>query len=545
MSSTVAPSPIPQAEAEDEPTRDKDKVSFGLYSDIQLQVPNGSASHSSAITPPSPGADEASHTAKVHYPSKLAESVIPEDLPVNGMTSPSSSNEPVTGSAKPLTNGDHSSFPFPNVRPITSDGANSSLHVPSAPMSRNPSTSSAAPMDKEGAHARPARSSSQSKPPMLEKKSFFHKMFHHDDKKEKHHDSGMKLDIPKPNGFRAASPSPNSADVSPPGTPGSVRTPSDSDHSRPPSRAASFRRNGPDDVHAQPPIDAANPTSSALNRGPSSRNVSNGSANQPYNEKKPVALVGGQPVAIGKKEEVVSTSGNKFTLKDLIGLGESNKLVRRPSSKGSDRGSTKGSERGGDDNHSTASLMKKYGMCDKAAIGKGATAVVRLAHKWDRREEKLYAVKEFRKRRKNETEKDYVKKLTSEFCISSTLHHINIVETVDLVQDESQHWCEVMEYCPGGDLYAAIKKGGMSSAEVECTFKQILLGIQYLHSMGVAHRDIKPENLLLDGRGHVKITDFGVSDVFRMCWEKKTHMSKGLCGSEPYIAPELFDQKGA
>jgi serine/threonine protein kinase len=63
-----------------------------------------------------------------------------------------------------------------------------------------------------------------------------------------------------------------------------------------------------------------------------------------------------------------------------------------------------------------------------------------------------------------------------------------------------------MEYCPGGDLYAAIKKGGMSSGEVECSFKQILLGIQYLHSMGVAHRDIKPENLLLDGRGHVKVS---------------------------------------
>lgn len=41
----------------------------------------------------------------------------------------------------------------------------------------------------------------------------------------------------------------------------------------------------------------------------------------------------------------------------------------------------------------------------------------------------------------------------------------------------------------------------------------------------------------------VKITDFGVSDVFRMCWEKTTHLSKGLCGSEPYIAPEQFEQK--
>ena len=53
----------------------------------------------------------------------------------------------------------------------------------------------------------------------------------------------------------------------------------------------------------------------------------------------------------------------------------------------------------------------------------------------------------------------------------------------------------------------------------------------------------QPENLLIDAQGMVKITDFGVSDVFRMCWEKTTHLSKGLCGSEPYIAPEQFEQK--
>ncbi|GAA5864907.1 hypothetical protein JCM3774_004268 [Rhodotorula dairenensis] len=203
-------------------------------------------------------------------------------------------------------------------------------------------------------------------------------------------------------------------------------------------------------------------------------------------------------------------------------------------------GGSETKSRGGQSN---ASLNKKYGVCDKVIVGKGATAVVRLAHKWDRSTEKLYAVKEFRKRRKNETEKEYVKKLTSEFCISSTLHHHNIVETVDLVQDEQQHWCEVMEYCPGGDLYAVIKKGDLGGAEINSYFKQIIAGVAYLHSMGVAHRDIKPENLLLDGKGHVKITDFGVSDVFRMCWEKTTHLSKGLCGSEPYIAPEQFEQK--
>ncbi|WVO15291.1 hypothetical protein L204_102947 [Cryptococcus depauperatus] len=404
-------------------------------------------------------------------------------------------------------------------------------------------------IEKREPPARPSRSGS------LVGKSFFHKMFHsgqdrQDDKNPGH--GKPHLDIPRdlpPSGSFSdpICPTPqNDYNTSPPLTPPA----NVSDDSRPPSRAPSrtasvkgHNSGYSSDIYA--PVDrkgASTPPNSVSAPHPQRRSSqrSNGSPTR-----KPIALVGGQPVAVAKKEDVVGTGGHKFTLKDLVGLGDSNKMSRKASAagsaKGSDRGSTKGSEAG--DNNSTTSLLKKYGVCDRAAIGKGATAVVRLAHKWDRREEKLYAVKEFRKRRKNETEKDYVKKLTSEFCISSTLHHINVVETVDLVQDEAHHWCEVMEYCPGGDLYAAIKKGGMSSAEVECSFKQILQGISYLHSMGVAHRDIKPENLLLDGRGHVKITDFGVSDVFRMCWEKKTHLSKGLCGSEPYIAPELFEQK--
>jgi len=233
--------------------------------------------------------------------------------------------------------------------------------------------------------------------------------------------------------------------------------------------------------------------------------------------------------------------GHKFTLKDLLASGP--KVARKSSqrsvgsSKKSDSDGGGGKSVGGD---SAASLTQKYGVCQKMAIGKGATSVVRLAHKWDRSEEKLYAVKEFRKRRKNESEKEYVKKLTAEFCISSTLHHVNIVETVDLVQDENQHWCEVMEFCPGGDLYAAIKKGGMSPSEVECCFKQILSGVSYLHSQGVAHRDLKPENLFFDTKGHLKIGDYGASTVYRLPWEATIHMSTGLCGSEPYIAPEQF-----
>ncbi|KDQ20427.1 hypothetical protein BOTBODRAFT_26432 [Botryobasidium botryosum FD-172 SS1] len=253
---------------------------------------------------------------------------------------------------------------------------------------------------------------------------------------------------------------------------------------------------------------------------------------------------GDSEASIGSRPGPPSVAGSndgRFTLKDLLANGP--KLVRRSSasSRKSDVSSDKGgaaSTHGGDSN---ASFSLKYGTCERVAIGKGATSVVKLAHKWDRTEEKLYAIKEFRKRRKNETEKEYVKKLTAEFCISSTLHHINVVETVDLIQDESQHWCEVMEYCPGGDLYAAIRKGGMSPSEVECCFKQILHGVSYLHSQGVAHRDIKPENLFFDAKGHLKIGDYGASTVYRLPWEATVHMSTGLCGSEPYIAPEQFE----
>lgn len=236
-----------------------------------------------------------------------------------------------------------------------------------------------------------------------------------------------------------------------------------------------------------------------------------------------------------------SEGGHKFNLRDLLANGPklNRKSSQRSTSSRRSDSDTEGKPRSvtGD---STVSMSQKYGVCQKIAIGKGATSVVRLAHKWDRSEEKLYAIKEFRKRRKNETEKEYVKKLTAEFCISSTLHHTNVVETVDLIQDENQHWCEVMEFCPGGDLYAAIKKGGMSPSEVECCFKQILNGVAYLHSQGVAHRDIKPENLFFDTKGHLKIGDYGASTVYRLPWEATVHMSTGLCGSEPYIAPEQF-----
>ncbi|RXW13116.1 hypothetical protein EST38_g12739 [Candolleomyces aberdarensis] len=176
-------------------------------------------------------------------------------------------------------------------------------------------------------------------------------------------------------------------------------------------------------------------------------------------------------------------------------------------------------------------------------IGGLAVGTVQLVRKRDETEEQLYTTTCFRKRRRDESEKKYIKELTLEFCISSTLQHPNIVKTVDLVQDEKMDWYQVKEFLPGGDLSAAISKGGMSQGEVECCFKQVLKGVSYLHSQGVAHRDLKPENLFFDARGQLKIGEYGAATVYRLPWETTVHMSSGLWGSFACVAPEQFLKK--
>ncbi|KAI9026190.1 kinase-like domain-containing protein [Hyaloraphidium curvatum] len=199
-------------------------------------------------------------------------------------------------------------------------------------------------------------------------------------------------------------------------------------------------------------------------------------------------------------------------------------------------------------------LAQKYGEVDGKVIGRGATSVVRLAHKkelppgstianGDKGLDITYAIKEFRKRRRDESERDYVKKLSTEFCIGHSLHHPNVVDHIELLQTQQGAWCEVLEYCSGGDLCNLIQHGGLTYDEANGFFAQLVNGVAYLHTLGVAHKDLKPENLMLDGKGSLKITDFGSAEVFRSVWEKEAHKSHRLAGSEPYIAPEEFTEK--
>ncbi|KAI4594351.1 hypothetical protein KJ359_008375 [Pestalotiopsis sp. 9143b] len=193
-------------------------------------------------------------------------------------------------------------------------------------------------------------------------------------------------------------------------------------------------------------------------------------------------------------------------------------------------------------------------------LGKGATSKVRLMVRKGAANE-LYAVKEFRNKKSDEKTSDYEKKIKSEYSIAKSLHHPNIVETIRLCTDHGR-WNHIMEYCSEGDLFSLVSKKYLQADERFgdrlCIFKQLLQGVNYLHCNGIAHRDIKLENLLITKDSKVKITDFGVSEVFSgihpglreaggQCGQKmdgKIRLCKpGICGSEPYIAPEVLSKE--
>lgn len=96
-----------------------------------------------------------------------------------------------------------------------------------------------------------------------------------------------------------------------------------------------------------------------------------------------------------------------------------------------------------------------------------------------------------------------------------------------------------MEFAEGGDLFDKIEADkGVSEDIAHLYFLQLIGGVSFMHSKGVAHRDLKPENILLNESGDLKIADFGMATLFEYKGQKK--MSSTMCGSPPYIAPEVL-----
>ncbi|KAL9325730.1 hypothetical protein ACSQ67_006375 [Phaseolus vulgaris] len=90
-------------------------------------------------------------------------------------------------------------------------------------------------------------------------------------------------------------------------------------------------------------------------------------------------------------------------------------------------------------------------------------------------------------------------------------------------------------------LYEA-SKAKRSEGEGRKLFQQLIDGLSYCHSKGVFHRDLKLENVLVDNRGNLKITDFGLSALPQHL--REDGLLHTTCGSPNYVAPEVLANKG-
>lgn len=88
----------------------------------------------------------------------------------------------------------------------------------------------------------------------------------------------------------------------------------------------------------------------------------------------------------------------------------------------------------------------------------------------------------------------------------------------------------IMEYVIGGELFSHLRRAGRFNNEVTKFYAaEIVLALEYLHSLNIVYRDLKPENLLIDSTGHIKITDFGfskrVEDRYAILWCYLNHIT--------------------
>ncbi|RFU35908.1 hypothetical protein B7463_g448, partial [Scytalidium lignicola] len=130
--------------------------------------------------------------------------------------------------------------------------------------------------------------------------------------------------------------------------------------------------------------------------------------------------------------------------------------------------------------------------------------------------------------------------IKEEIAIMKKLNHPNLVSLIEVLDDpEEDSLYMVLEMCKKG----VVMKVGLDeradpydAESCRCWFRDLILGIEYLHAQGVAHRDIKPDNLLLTEDDVLKIVDFGVSEMFEKQSDMRTAKS---AGSPAFLPPEL------
>ena len=134
-------------------------------------------------------------------------------------------------------------------------------------------------------------------------------------------------------------------------------------------------------------------------------------------------------------------------------------------------------------------------------------------------------------------DKKSIKSINSERELLSQLYSPFIVNMHYAFQDKEYLYL-VMDLLPGGDLryHISIHKK-FSEEQTRFFICGIILSLEYIHSKGIIHRDIKPENLVLDEKGYIRLTDFGIAK------KNLEDNSSETSGTPGYMSPEVINSK--
>jgi serine/threonine protein kinase len=187
----------------------------------------------------------------------------------------------------------------------------------------------------------------------------------------------------------------------------------------------------------------------------------------------------------------------------------------------------------------SANELKQLGRYEiKGVLGKGAMGLVYdgLDPTLNRR----VAIKTILTRGLDEsTAKHYSMRFQREVRAVARINHPNIVQVYDFGQEGDLAFI-VMEYIEGKELKDSFDKKELF--DLGTTFRlmnELLSALQFAHDAGVIHRDIKPANIMVDGKGHAKLADFGVARVEDPDASTAEATRAGaVIGTPSYMSPE-------
>ena len=129
------------------------------------------------------------------------------------------------------------------------------------------------------------------------------------------------------------------------------------------------------------------------------------------------------------------------------------------------------------------------------------------------------------------------RRVEQEIAMMKTMRHPNVVECFGVLYERNVISI-IMEYCDGNSLRHIYSKNGPLSPSIVVAYtRQMLLGLDYLHSQGIVHRDVKSLNVLVTREGVCKLADFGSATILASSSDQRFHSMQGTLW---WMAPEVF-----